>query len=82
MHMPGSTLLNFRLIDTETSAIPKVITRKIDLQGSLEKEIGLINRHILKTVMKKYPLQGYVGLFNEAEHVLCTQGMYSMWQLL
>ena len=37
LHMPGGTLLNVRMIDTETSAIPKVITRQISSRQSIEK---------------------------------------------
>ncbi len=60
MHLPNSTLINLRLIDTETSAIPKVITKQLSLQGALEKEINIMNRDIIKTIIQKYPLQGYV----------------------
>ena len=59
-YLPQATLLNLRLIDTETSAIPQVITRQIDTGASLEKELFRINREILRTVILKYPLRGYV----------------------
>ena len=32
-HMPDGTLFNLRLIDTETSAVPKVITRRLPVRG-------------------------------------------------
>ncbi len=60
LHMPGGSLLSLRLVDTETSAIPQVTTRQIDMQASLEKELFLLNREILKTVVDKYPLQGFL----------------------
>ncbi len=60
LHLPNGTLLNLRLIDTETSAIPKVITKQLPLQGALEKEINIMNRDIIKTIIQKYPLQGFV----------------------
>jgi hypothetical protein len=60
LHMPRGSLLSIRLIDTETSGIPQVTTRQIDPQASLEKELFLINREILKTVIAKYPLQGFL----------------------
>ncbi len=59
-YLPQTTLLNLRLIDTETSAIPQVITRRIDTGASLEKELFRINREILRTVISKYPLRGYI----------------------
>ena len=59
-YLPQGTLLNLRLIDTETSAIPQVTTKQISPQASLEKELFQLNREILKTVILKYPLRGYV----------------------
>jgi tetratricopeptide (TPR) repeat protein len=59
-YLPNGTLLSLRLVDTETSAIPKVVTRQLDSRGSLEKELNQLNREILKTIILKYPLQGYV----------------------
>jgi len=59
-YMPQGTLLNLRLIDTETSAIPQVTSRQIDAVASLDKELFRLNREILRTVIEKYPLQGYV----------------------
>ncbi|MEW6600783.1 MAG: tetratricopeptide repeat protein [Nitrospirota bacterium] len=59
-YMPQGTLLNLRLIDTETSAIPQVTSRQIDDTGSLDKELFRLNREILRTVIEKYPLRGYV----------------------
>lgn len=59
-YLPQGTLLNLRLIDTETSAIPQVTTKQINPQASLEKELFQLNREILRTVILKYPLRGYV----------------------
>ncbi len=59
-YLPQGTLLNMRLIDTETSAIPQVTTKQISPQASLEKELFQLNREILKTVITKYPLRGYI----------------------
>lgn len=58
--MPHSTLLSFRLIDTETSAISQVTTREFEEPVSVEKELFQMNREILKTVILKYPLRGYI----------------------
>lgn len=61
LHLPDSTLLSMRMIDTETTAIPKVLTKKL-APGSadLESEIHTLNRDILKTIIEKYPLHGYI----------------------
>jgi tetratricopeptide (TPR) repeat protein/peroxiredoxin len=58
--MPDGTLLNMRLIDTETSAVPKVITRQMTAGASMAGELNRLNREILQTVIEKYPLQGYI----------------------
>ena len=60
VYMSDGTLLSLRLIDTETSAIPKIINKHISPRASLEKELYQLNRDILKTIIMKYPLQGYV----------------------
>ncbi len=58
--MPDGTLLNMRLIDSETSAIPKVITKPLGSGTNLEKDLNAMNRDILKTIISKYPLRGFV----------------------
>jgi tetratricopeptide (TPR) repeat protein len=60
-YLPQGTLMSLRLIDTETSAIPQVTTKQLGSQASLEKELFQLNRDILKTVITKYPLRGYVA---------------------
>lgn len=59
-YLPNGTLLTMRLIDTETSAVPEVITRQIDMGTPLDKELNALNRSLLKSVMEAYPLQGFV----------------------
>ncbi len=61
LHLPDSTLLSMRMIDTETTAIPKVLTKKL-AHGSadLDGEIHALNKDILKTIIDKYPLHGYI----------------------
>ena len=59
-NLPQSTMLSLRLIDTETSAIPKVTTWQMDHSASLDKELFKLNREILKTVISKYPLRGFI----------------------
>jgi tetratricopeptide (TPR) repeat protein len=60
LYLPDSTVLNLRLIDTETSAIAKTITHRLEATADLERELFDLNRSILKTVLEKYPLQGYI----------------------
>ncbi len=69
-YLPDSTLLNLRLVDTETSAIPKVITRQLNTQLALQKELHALNRDILKTIIMKYPLQGFVVQVNSGEALI------------
>lgn len=59
-HLPQESLLTMRLVDTETSAIAQVTTRQLGPSASLEKETFGLTREILKTVIAKYPLQGFV----------------------
>jgi tetratricopeptide (TPR) repeat protein len=59
-HLPEGTLMSFRIIDTETSAIPKVLNKQFSSQVSLEKELYLLNRDILHTIISRYPLRGFV----------------------
>lgn len=58
--MPGSTLLNMRLIDTETSGIAKVISEEFRSNLALENELSRLNREILSVIISKYPLRGFV----------------------
>jgi len=60
IHMPDKTLLSMRLIDTETSAVAKVFTRKMGTAAPLETSLNVLDQEILKTVITKYPLRGYV----------------------
>ena len=70
MHMPQGALLSLRLIDSETTEISEVITRQMNTSGGLEKQIFQLNRDILKTVIQKYPLRGYVVKVNGDEAIL------------
>ena len=59
-HLPSGSLLSLRLIDTETSAIPKVINRQLASSISFKKDLHQLNRGILTTIILNYPLQAYV----------------------
>jgi len=72
-YLPQGTLVSLRLIDTETSAIPQVTTKQLGSQASLEKELFQLNREILRTVITKYPLRGYVARI-EGDQVMINLG--------
>ena len=60
LNLPAGTSLTMRLIDTETTAIPMVLNRDLGAQTGVEKDLYQLNREILKTVISKYPLRGFV----------------------
>jgi hypothetical protein len=59
-YLPAGTILSLRLIDTETSALPKVINLQFDPGVSLETELNHLNHEILTALIQKYPLRGFV----------------------
>jgi len=59
-NLPQGTLLNMRLIDTETTAVAKVITMPLASGTPLPQDLFKLNRLILSAIIKEYPLQGYV----------------------
>jgi tetratricopeptide (TPR) repeat protein len=69
-YMPQGTTLSLRLIDTETSSIPQVTTKQLDTRKSLDKELLELNRDILKTVVLKYPLRGFLAKVADDEVVI------------
>ena len=70
LHMPQGALLSLRLIDSETSEIPEVLTRQMSDPAGLEKQIFQLNQEILKTVILKYPLRGYLVRVNGDDAIL------------
>ncbi len=61
LHTPDCSLLSMRMIDSETTAVPKVVTRKLTANGlNIDKDMQAINRTILKTIIAKYPLRGFI----------------------
>lgn len=65
VHTGAGSLVSLRLIDTETTVIAKVITRPVDLQRRLDADLFALNREILETVARAYPLQGFVVRLEE-----------------
>ncbi len=61
LHLTDSSMLSLRLIDSETTAIPKVLTRTLAPNGAnFEEETQWLNRQVLQTVVEKYPLKGFI----------------------
>ncbi len=74
IYLPDSTILNLRLIDTETSAVAKTVTLRLPANANLEREMFNLNRTILRAVMEKYPLQGFVVKVDGDEAMLNLGG--------
>lgn len=70
LYGPNSTLMSLRLIDTETTAVPKVITQELASGEMLPKTIHSLTREILTAIIQKYPLQGYVVQASEEKVML------------
>ena len=62
--------INLRLIDTETSAIPKIIVKPFNTLKSFDKTAYQLNREILKAIILKYPLQGYVAQVTDDQVII------------
>ena len=58
--LPDSTMMNLRLIDTETTAIAKVFSKQYPSAGSMEAELEKLNGQIQQVLTDKYPLRGFV----------------------
>lgn len=58
--LPQETAFTFRLIDVETSEIALLTNKTLALRSFANKELYSLNREILKTVISKYPLRGYL----------------------
>ena len=59
-YLPAGNILSLRLIDTETSELPKIINRQFGPKLSLDKELNQLYHEILTAVMRAYPLRGYI----------------------
>ncbi|MFA6147137.1 MAG: tetratricopeptide repeat protein [bacterium] len=73
LHLPEGSVLSLRVVDTETSGIVQTAIRTLDPGGSVDEELFRINREILKMVMEKYPLRGFVAKV-DGEEVLLNLG--------
>ncbi|MFH0730445.1 MAG: tetratricopeptide repeat protein [Pseudomonadota bacterium] len=70
LHGPNTTLMSLRLIDTETTAVPKVITQELASGEMLPQTLHSLTREILTAIIQKYPLQGYVVQASEEKIML------------
>lgn len=59
-NLPEGTILNMRLLDTETTAVTKVITMPMASVTPQPKDLFQLNRQILSAIIKEYPLRAYV----------------------
>jgi len=69
-YLPQEAIFTFRLIDTETSEIPQLVTKQLGPVSSLDRELLGLNREILKTVITRYPLRGYVAKVAGSEGII------------
>ena len=73
LHLPEGSVLSLRVVDTETSGIVQTAVRTMDPAGSVDEDLFRINRDILRMVMEKYPLRGFVARV-DGEEVLVNLG--------
>lgn len=73
LHLPEGSVLSLRVVDTETSGIVQTAIRTLDPGGSVDDELFRINREMLRMVMEKYPLRGFVAGV-EGDEVLLNLG--------
>jgi hypothetical protein len=59
-YLPAGNILSLRLIDTETSELPKIINRQFGPNPSLDNELNQLYHEILTALVQTYPLQGYI----------------------
>lgn len=69
-YLPQEAIFTFRLIDTETSEVPQLVTKQLGPASSLDRELLDLNREILKTVITRYPLRGYVAKVAGSEAII------------
>lgn len=68
--MPEGTLLTMRLIDTETTAVDKVITLQSDAVGLQPADLFRLNRQVLGALIREHPLRAYVVEVREGQAMI------------
>ena len=74
LHLPHSVLLNLRFVDTETTALAKVISEELGRPGTLEKDLNRLSRDILESLITLYPVQGFVVQPDDPDKILINVG--------
>lgn len=60
VNLPEGSMLNMRLLDTETTSVAKVITMQMQGDMPQPQELFQLNRQILGALIQEYPLRAYV----------------------
>lgn len=69
-NLAEGTMLNMRLLDTETTSVAKVITMRMQSGMPQPQDIFQLNRQILGTLIKEYPLRAYVVEVKDSEAMI------------
>jgi len=72
INQPRNAFLSLRMIDSETSAIPIVYSKTVN-PSSIDRVIKRVSSELLKEIVSKYPLQGFV-IQQEANQVVINLG--------
>ncbi|MFZ0449504.1 MAG: redoxin domain-containing protein [Desulfatiglandaceae bacterium] len=72
IHEPGKSFLTLRIMDSETSSIPIVYANPVNIR-SLNSTIHDVSSALLRQIVAKYPLQGYV-MEEEGDNLLLNIG--------
>jgi tetratricopeptide (TPR) repeat protein len=70
LHLPETTMLSMRLIDSETTSVPKTFTFAIAPHDSLDRRLHDLHRDVLTAIIQAYPLRGYVVQVEEQQVLL------------
>ena len=69
-NLPDGMLLNMRLVDTETTAVDKVITMQMSSGTPHSKDLYELNRRILGSIIQDHPLRAYVVEVKEGKAMI------------
>ncbi|HOM30280.1 MAG TPA: redoxin domain-containing protein [Deltaproteobacteria bacterium] len=60
VNLGGGAVVTMRLLDTETTSVAKVITLRLPTGAPDQQDVFKLNRQILETLVREYPLRAYV----------------------
>jgi tetratricopeptide (TPR) repeat protein len=69
-NLPESTLLNMRLVNTETTVVDKVITLQMAPGTPSPQDVFQLTRQVLTSVIREHPLQAYVAEIKDSQAVI------------